>query len=266
MGARARARGGRPLAVGAAMALLLAASVATAQQGGSNNSTKASPQARRARALFEEGIALSDEGKWPDALAAFEKSDELVPSPSARFNIGATLRALGRYVEAKQTLQRILDEEQSFKPPLKPALRKDIQKLLAEVSEKVVVIQVRTSPAAADLQVDGSPAKPLPDGRLELDPGKHVFVLSAKGHDTTTVAKTLSKGDTELAITAPKVKPVEEATPIYKKGWFWATAGGAVVASVTVIVLVVALQPEPLPAKLPPPATVDRVIPAVVRF
>jgi tetratricopeptide (TPR) repeat protein len=248
------------------MALLLAASVATAQQGGSNNSTKASPQARRARALFEEGIALSDEGKWPDALAAFEKSDELVPSPSARFNIGATLRALGRYVEAKQTLQRILDEEQSFKPPLKPALRKDIQKLLAEVSEKVVVIQVRTSPAAADLQVDGSPAKPLPDGRLELDPGKHVFVLSAKGHDTTTVAKTLSKGDTELAITAPKVKPVEEATPIYKKGWFWATAGGAVVASVTVIVLVVALQPEPLPAKLPPPATVDRVIPAVVRF
>lgn len=261
----ARARGGRPLAVGAAVALLLAASVATAQQGGGNN-TKNSPQARRARALFEEGIALSDEGKWPDALAAFQKSDEIVPSPAARFNIGATLRALGRYVEAKQTLQRILDEEKTFKPPLKPALKKDIQKLLAEVSEKVVLIQVRTSPAAADLQIDGSPARPLPDGRLELDPGKHVFVLSAKGHDTSTVAKTLSKEDTELAITAPKTKPAEDVTPVYKKGWFWATTGGAVVASVTVIVLVVALQPDPLPAKLPPPATVDRVIPAVVRF
>jgi len=253
------------LAFLAVLVVLFVGTVALAQSKGG------SAEAKRAKALFEEGIALSDEGKWSEALAAFQKSDELVPSPSVRFNIGATLRALGRYVEAKDTLEDILSKEDTFKPPLKPAFKEEVKKLLAEVYDKVVMITVKRTPADAELAVDGAPPKPKPDGRIELDPGRHVFSLSAKGYETTTTTRTLTADDTELALTArksdaPKVveKRVEvkvaEDTPFYKRFWFW-TAAGAVVAG-AVVVTVVLTRPDAREPAGPPTSTVDRVIPA----
>ena len=61
-----------------------------------------------------------------------------------------------------------------------------------------MVIEIRTVPKKAKLEVDGAAPTPLPDGRLELDPGKHVFVVRAEGHETTTVGRTLSADDVEL--------------------------------------------------------------------
>jgi hypothetical protein len=244
-------------------ASLLAVSLAFGQ-------AKATPEARRAKALFEEGVALSDEGKWADALSAFQKSDELQPSASARYNIGATLRALGRYVEATKLLEQVLADGASSKTPLKPALKKDIEKLLAEVKAKVVTVRLKLSPVNADVQMDGAPVSPGPDGKLAVDPGKHVFVVSAKGYDTTTVSQSLSSNDVEVVLTAPKtvekVQVVEvKQTPVYARAWFIATlsvavAGGAAVG------IVFATRPKETPPAGPPQATVEHVIPAAWRF
>ncbi len=231
--------------------------------------TKASPEARRARALFEEGVALSDEGKWPDALAAFQKSDELVRSASARFNVGAALRALGRYVEARKVLAGILAEASTQKPPLKPALQKDIEKLLAEVKTKVVRVSLRVSPRDADVQADGAPLVAQPDGSVELDPGRHVFVVTAKGHDTTTVSKTIAAADVELSLVAPKsavsLRPIEAPRPFYTRPWFLVTAGVLVAGGAAAAIVVVTLPKAPEPAG-PPSSTVERVVPAGFRF
>jgi tetratricopeptide (TPR) repeat protein len=244
-------------------AAVLVASLAVAQG-------KATPESRRARALFEEGVALSDEGKWADALAAFQKSDELVPSPVARYNIGTTLRALGRYVEARKVLQKLVDDAPTFKPPMKPALQKDVNKVLGEVKEKIVTISVKVTPVDADVQMDGTPLSRLPDGRVELDPGKHVFVASAKGFETTTVTQTLTVSGAEVVLAAPKIVPkvqVVKETPIYARAWFITTlsvlvAGGAATG------IIFATRPKTTPPAGPPTATVDRVIPAAatVRF
>jgi hypothetical protein len=242
-------------------ALLLSATTALAD-------TRATPEARRARALFEEGVALSDEGKWADALAAFQRSDALVASATVRYNIGTTLRALGRYVEAKKTLEQVLAG--SAAAPIKPALRKDVEKLLGEVRAKIVTVAVSLSPADADVQMDGAPVGPLPGGRLEVDPGKHVFVISAKGYETTTVTQTLGAGDTRLALTAPrsvaKVVEVEvKRTPFYARAWFIATVS-VVVAGGAAVGIIFVTRPKDAPPAGPPPATVDRVLPAAVRF
>jgi hypothetical protein len=265
----------RVLAVVSALLLLLTlSSDALAQKKPPRE--KETPEQQQAKALFEEGITLSDAGKWPDALAAFQRSDELAPSPTVRFNIGATLRALGRYVEAKNTLDAILTQAAAQKPPPKPAFVDDVRKLLGEVLQKIVVIEIQVTPRTAELEVDGAEPQRLPDGKLELDPGKHVFVARADGHETITIARNLTADDVELAITLTPIKSnvvekrvevrvKEEETPFYKRFWFW-TAAGAVVAGAVVVTVVVATRPDAREPAGPPSSTVDRVTPVAIRF
>jgi hypothetical protein len=249
----------RAPALAAIAAVLLSASLGLAQG-------KPGAESKRARALFDEGVALSDEGKWADALLAFQKSDDLVPSPSARYNIGSTLRALGRYVEARDVLAKIAEDAAARKQPIKPALKKEIEKLLGEVKKKIVTVSLKVTPVDADLQMDGNAVKRLADGRLEADPGRHVFVIGAAGFETTTVTQTLDANSAELVLTAPKIVPkVVQETPIYARAWFIAT-GSVLVAGAATVGLIFAARPRTTPAAAPPPATVDRVIPAAVRF
>ncbi len=224
---------------------------------------KGSPQQKEAEALFTQGIALSDEQKWAEALEAFRRSDELRPSLSARFNMAAAQRSMGRYVESKRTLEGILRDGPTWTPPMKAALRGDAEALLAEVGPKVVIVSLRVSPASAAVSVDGSPATRTADGKLELDPGKHVFVVRADGHETTTVARTLSASDKEVSLTAPAVKLLAPPPPpdggVATKWWFWTITGVVVLGAAGGVTAGVLLsQPASTNA---PSATVGRTIP-----
>lgn len=255
-----RSRHARRAGASAALATaLLVACTALADKG--------PPESRRARALFEEGVALSDEGKWADALSAFQRSDQLVPSPSARYNVGTTLRALGRYVEAKRTLESVLADAPTFKPPMKPALKRDVEKVLTEVKARIVLVSLKVSPVDADVQMDGSAITRLPDGRVEVDPGKHVFVAAASGHETTTVAQLLTS-DADVVLSAPRTAlriEVVKETPVYARAWFITTLSVAV-AGAAAVGIIFAAQPRTTTPAGPPDATVQRVIPAAVRF
>lgn len=219
---------------------------------------------REAKALFEQGLALSDDAKWADALVAFEKSNALVPSLTVRYNIATTLRVLGRYTESKHTLERILAEGASFKPPLKPALRKDCERLLAEVSQRVVSVFVRVTPPEAEIQVDGAALRLPPTGYVDFDPGRHVFALTAPGHDPTTLTLTLGPSDKEISLVAPKTIP-KVVTPLYARAWFLVTLGVAV-ASAATVGIVVATRPRATPPLAPPESTSNLVLPAALRF
>lgn len=243
--------------------LLLCAAPAWAAGG------KSSPEERQARALFDQGLALSDEGKWAEALEVFKKSDDLQHSANVRYNMAVTYRALGRYVEAKRLTNDLLNRGVDDKP-LKPALEKEVQKLHDEVAPKVVVAVIKRSPADATVEIDGTLHIIGSDGRIELDPGKHVFVLKKDGYDTVTVSKSLEGAEVDVVLTAPKIKiaAVAPETPFYKKGWFWGTVGGVVAAGAAVTIVVLVTSSDGATPAGPPPSTVGRVIPAAftVRF
>jgi hypothetical protein len=233
---------------------------------------------RRAKAKFEEGLALSDEAKWSDALAAFRESNGLAPMAAVQLNIAVTLRALGRYVECKHSAQKSMDDITDGVLPVKqPKIKNDIDGVLKECQQKVALVALKVTPGDGTVEVDGAAPEKQPDGRLEVDPGRHVFVLTASGYQTTTVTKEIQPGETEVAITAPpipKAKPVggtegapeEESTPWYESGWFWGVTGGVVAAGAAVVVIVVLTRPSAESPAEPPPGTVDHVIPAVIRW
>jgi hypothetical protein len=256
----------------AALTLALAAPlVPGAALAGPPASKPAPPTAEQKEAakLFDQGVTLSDEGKWSEALEAFRKSDALRPSLSARFNLAATMRALGRYVEAKRTLEKILADGPTWDPPIKPALKADVEKLLGEVRPNVVSLKVKVTPASAEVSVDGLPLERASDGASELDPGRHVFVVTAPEHETTTVTKTLAASDRELSLSAPKKQVVvvqkQASGGITTKWWFWTTAGVVVAGAAAAVIAVVVTQ-QPQATTGAPPATVGRIVPVGFRF
>lgn len=230
---------------------------------------KLTPEERQARALFDQGLALSDEAKWSEALDVFKKSDELQHSASVRFNIAVSYRALGRYVEAKRLADELLTKGVDDKP-LKPAMEKEVQKLRDEVAPKIVTVVIKRNPPDGTLEIDGTLHVVGSNARIDMDPGRHVFVLKKEGYDTVTVSKTLEGSEVEVVLTAPKIKIVAPPAevPFYKRGWFWGTVGAVVAGGAAVaVVAVVASSGGAAPAG-PPSSTVGRVIPAAftVRF
>lgn len=248
----------------ASICVLLSTAAPALASGG-----KPTPEELQARALFDQGLALSDEGRWSEALEVFKKSDDIQHSASVRFNMAVTYRALGRYVEAKRLVDQLLTKGVDDKP-LKPALQKEVQKLRDEVAPKVVNAVIKRYPADASIEIDGTLHIVGSDGRIELDPGRHVFLLRKDGYDTITVSKTVEGSEVEIILSAPKTKiaaPPPE-TPFYKKGWFWGTVGAVVAAGAAVAVVVVVTSSEAPATAGPPSSTVGRVIPAAftVRF
>jgi hypothetical protein len=228
---------------------------------------------RLARAKFDEGLALSDAGRWVEALEAFRESDRLKPAVSVRYNIAATLRALGRYVEAKRAARHILEGSDRLQP--KPKLREQTEELLTEVSAKIGRLELSLRPDTARVEIDGAPVDLRPGEPIEVDPGRHVFVVKAPGHETTTVTHDVPSGESGLTITAPKLPPApvtarpgptEEEEPIHEKWWLWTTVvGGAAVAAVVIAVVVVTLPEDPV-APTPPATTIGNPIPVILRF
>jgi len=273
-----------PVALGTM--LLCASPVADAAQGpapgqGGPGAQPSPATQKRAKAKFDEGVALSDEAKWTEALDAFRESNELVPMAGVQFNIAITERALGRYVDCKRTARKTLDDIASGSLKIKqPKMKIDVEGVLKECSEKIALVTIKVSPEEADVQVDGASPERLPDGRVEVDPGRHVFVATAAGYQTTTVTKEIEPGETDVVIATPplpKARPIgkgggpdapqeEEATPWYESGWFWGVTGGVLAAGAAVVVIVVLVKPaEQAPAE-PPAGTVDHVVPAVIRW
>jgi hypothetical protein len=224
---------------------------------------------KAARAKFDEGISLSDAGRWSEALEAFRESDKIKPAASARYNIAATLRALGRYVEAKQVGQSVLDDADTLKP--KPKTLEQVRALLDEVNAKIAHVEVVVRPAAARVEIDGVALEHTAGERVDVDPGRHVFIVRADGYDTTTVTREIPSGDSRLELGAPKkvVAPPpeeEEGTPAYASPWLWTGVGVGVAAVVVVVVVVTVVLPEDEVAAEPPPSTVGHPIPVIWRF
>lgn len=174
-----------------------------------------------ARAKYVEGVAFVQKAQWSDALVAFEASSKLFPSPATTLNMGACERALGRYVLARATLNRALDESATSGSPLPEGTVTEAKGFLAEIDRVLSHVTVTIEPREASVAVDGRPladlgklgaARPLlaagvlPPGPgttppaatfdLVLDPGAHVFTLARKGFTDAVVNRTFAPGAT----------------------------------------------------------------------
>ena len=120
------------------------------------------------------------------ALARFSSADALMSVPTTGFEVAATQAQLGRLVEARETLRRVLaiaqspDDPEPFNEARAKARALD-QQLLARVGMLRFAISGLSESDTVELTVDGeSVPRTTP---LRVNPGHHVVVARAHGRE-----------------------------------------------------------------------------------
>ncbi|MCC6902979.1 MAG: tetratricopeptide repeat protein [Polyangiaceae bacterium] len=124
----------------------------------------------RARRLFQQGDVAYAEGRYDDALAAFEEAHRLSQRPRLLFNIGNALERLGKLREAAAALEKYLPHA---KPTEKATLEKRIQNLRKRAPEPEVELEDTPEPAEPRDREQTPRPTPSPsdalDGRSSAD-------------------------------------------------------------------------------------------------
>lgn len=129
--------------------------------------------------LVREGMLKYTRGQWDEARGYFLKAHEL--APNAR-----TLRGLALVgYDSRQFASAIDYAEQSLAHPVQPLndkMKEELKKLIDQAQDQVARAELITTPADAELRVDGVPVQRRSDGTVWLDPGTHELTVSAPGY------------------------------------------------------------------------------------
>lgn len=206
-----------------------------------------------ARALFQAGVAATNQERWADAISSLRRAYELSCHGPALFNLGYSLRALGRHREARDVLTQLLGDHAD----LPDNIRLNAQQFLDQERGRVAVLELLELDAGTrpEIVLDGRTVadpgtRPV---RLETDAGTHALVLRIDAHQPFLWNGELADGQVE--------RVVVEFVPIPTGGgggfeWGWVVFGVVAAAAVAGgIVAAVLLQED---AQLDPLS--DRVI------
>ena len=131
-----------------------------------------------ARALADVGYALSEQGKYADALVKFERADSLVNAPTVKLLAARTLEKLGRLVEAAEKYRSItiLQLEDRAPEAFRDA-QETAAKELAALTPRIPTIELTVQGAgaeAATVMLDGKLfPRALIGVKTPLNPGVH---------------------------------------------------------------------------------------------
>jgi len=230
----------------------------------------ADAEAARAQALFEEGLALADRGRWPAAEDELRDALELQPDDDrARYQLARTLTELGQVTEAARHLRAIVH---SGAPD--PIIREAATELLVETEPRIAQLIVVLDGAVdgTTLLIDERPVDP--DGAEEgiaVDPGLHVISVTdpsggplarrrvdveqgGTAHLELDVAPTPQAAAQTLAVADQDPAPLQatEAEPITSRWWFWTGVGAVVVGAVVTTVALSLGGDDPTEGDAPP--------------
>jgi len=123
---------------------------------------------------FDEGVRLLRDRDWAGALASFEASRAIRPTPSVLFNIAGCQRALRRFAEARRTYQRFLVIG------TRPDQRDEATRAIDELAAEVATMTIASNVEGAELLLDGRPVAAQP---VDLDVGsEHAVEARREGY------------------------------------------------------------------------------------
>ena len=167
----------------ARFACIVAMTVLTAAEA------RAQGQTERARRLFVEGQAALEEGRFTDAVRAFQGSLAIADRPGTMFNLGLAYRGLDRCREAVDAFEQVIGLSQDA------GLVEQARTLRADADRCVGHVTLTVSGRASEVLVDGEEVRLL-DGQhvLSLNPGRHTFEARREGHVPARASVDLARG------------------------------------------------------------------------
>jgi hypothetical protein len=233
-----------------------------------------------ARALFREGVELSDLGDLQGAADRFRRSLEIRPSPVVEYNLGSTLVELGRLVEASEHLTHVL-QHFAQNPGTNERVHRAARALQERIASRIarLTIEVTGFSEGDEVRVDGvrHPEQALGVG-APADPGPHRITVHRNEAELAGEDVELADGANESVvlevpanvttppdpppdpeIAQPIVDPIpieedDDGAGVAESPWFWLAIGSgvAVVAMVIVILSMSAGEEPPFDGSLTP--------------
>lgn len=123
----------------------------------------------QARAHFEFGVQLIQQGRWSDAVAELEAARAIHVTAPVLYNLGIGLRGVGRLREAVGRFNEFLE---MLGAEGSRARRTEVQGYISELTASLGMLHVSLQPPNATVFIDG---ERMPDGTTErqIDPGSH---------------------------------------------------------------------------------------------
>ena len=140
----------------------------------------ADPAAVEAKTHFENGIGLFNDNNFPAALAEFEASYKAKPFAGVLKNIGLTQKALFRYADAIESLQKYLTES----PNLAAEDKAEANQLISEMQALLADVTITGLADGATISIDGREVAKAPLTKpLALAAGSHTVDAAADGYE-----------------------------------------------------------------------------------
>ena len=133
---------------------------------------------RSYRELAARAVEEFDAGHFAEARALFLRAHALWPSARTLRTLGMTAFDLRMYPQALRELQAALADQRR---PLDTAQRGQVEALIDKARDLVGEVELRLSPADAEVTVDGAAYQPEPGTALALGVGDHELVARAPG-------------------------------------------------------------------------------------
>jgi hypothetical protein len=147
-----------------------------------------------ARKAYAEGEKAYNAGDFTGAYDNFKKAHDLIPTPHAEFWIAMSLAQQGKDEEATKALETLLASPESSK--IGDDKLAEAKKKLAELQAKQGgEISIVSTPAGAQVTVDGQPQMGETPMTLKLKPGAHKVTVAAAGYETKTLDLDVKAGD-----------------------------------------------------------------------
>jgi hypothetical protein len=148
-----------------------------------------------ARAAMNDGRSSRAKGNLDAALKSFTAADALMHVPTTGLEVGRTLEALGRLVEARAAYRRVAaitvgaGEPTPFREALLTACALDAE-LEARIPTLTFVVPTGTTAGTPKVWVDGQPVRPSELGTgLRVDPGSHQIAVQLGQVEATRVVE-----------------------------------------------------------------------------
>jgi tetratricopeptide (TPR) repeat protein len=173
-----------------------------------------------ARRHFENGTRLYAKGQMVEALAEFERANELKPDPALLYDLAQTHRSLGHDATALTFYRAFLDAA-----PYTPNRE--------EVAGKIKIIEEELARREADQRKLESSVAAATARAREAEEAKRVAQeLSAMASLQKQQAQEAQRAAEEAQARANLILAEQKPTPVYKKWWLWTIVGGVVAAGV----------------------------------
>jgi hypothetical protein len=137
-----------------------------------------SPEEVRRAALYREGIALADAGRWKDAVQRFREVVAIRSAPPALFTLAQAEEHLGELATAERTYERTLSEARAAGiTNVADAAKTSLSAIEPRVPRIIVRVPIGVENPTA--MIDGATA-PL-DEPVKVNPGDRFVSVSAPG-------------------------------------------------------------------------------------